>query len=104
MRTMMLAETADTLPEIGNPYAAGLVDLPETLAYSPIALTDDGATLCVRCVLDPANPVHPPDGTGLDADGWRVDAWTYDGAEDGPLGCDHCAAVIIAGEDEEADA
>lgn len=91
------------LAELGNPYAAGLVDIPDCGGYNPFAVTDDGGTLCYRCVTDPANPVHPC-RPGWTADGWGIAAWSHDGGEDGPLWCDHCAAVIVAGEDDEVDA
>ena len=89
------------LAELGNPYAAGLVDIPDAMGYTPFAVTDDGGTLCERCVVDPANPVHPADPADRYPDGWGIAAWSYDGAHDGPVTCDHCAAVIVADPDAE---
>lgn len=88
------------LAELGNPYAAGLVDVPEAMGYTPFAVTDDGDTLCHRCIVDPANPVHPY-VPGRSADGRGVAAWSHDGAEDGPVTCGHCSAVIIDDPDGE---
>ena len=78
---------AHDLPELGNPYAVGLVDVPDPWGASLAAVTDDGDTLCERCVVDPANPLHPDDGS---ADGWGVVGWVTSRDTDGPDACGHC--------------
>lgn len=102
LRLAAVHETFD-LAELGNPYAAGLVDIPDAGGYNVFAVTDDGGTLCYRCAIDPANPVHPADPSDrYGGDGWGIAAWVADGECDGPVTCDHCAAVIVADDDEEA--
>ncbi len=100
LRLAAVHETFELEP-IGNPYAAGLVDVPDAGGYNVFAVTDDGAALCHRCVIDPANPVHPADPADRYPDGWGIVAWSHDGDEDGPVTCGHCSAEIIADPDAE---
>ena len=82
---------AHELADLGNPYAAGLVDVPDVVGgYALAAVTDDGATLCETCAVDPANPVHPAIPGDRYPDGWGVAAWITSGDLDGPEWCDHC--------------
>ena len=93
------------LPDLGNPYAAGLVDVPDVVGcYALAAVTDDGATLCERCVVDPSNPVHPANPEDRYPDGWGVAARITSGHLDGADWCDHCGREWTGHEDEEVDA
>lgn len=83
-----------------NPYADGTYSTPDTGSYHPIALMDDGGTLCEHCVSDPKNPVYSvhdvdtanyPDGR----DGWCVVGWFSSGDTDSLAVCDHCGRVIV---------
>jgi len=71
--------------------------VPETLSYLPIAVMDDGGTLCGPCVEDETNPVH----SAGSADGWRVDAWTHSGDVDSFTSCDHCGRVLVERDEDE---
>lgn len=67
---------------------------PETLAYIPFAIMDDGETLCTRCVADESNPIHGD----APNDGWRLIGWDHSGNVDTePVICAHCSRVIVEG-------
>lgn len=88
-RRAALKEWADDLLTV-NPYAAGWLETPDPGNYLLAAVTDDGDTLCERCVRDASNPVYPAswrDGAG---DGWGVVGWTTSGETDGLEYCAHC--------------
>lgn len=84
------------LEDVGNPFATGLADIPDSMGYALAAVTTDGGTLCERCVADPSNPVHIDPS---DNDGWGVVGWTHSGETDDPDYCDHCGREWTGHED-----
>lgn len=83
-----------------NQYPTSKV--PDCGGYFLIALTDDGDTLCERCVVDPTNPVHEhsPNAPRGEGDGWGVVGWFTSGEIDSLTVCAHCSTVLV--EDWEA--
>lgn len=76
-----------------NQYPADKV--PDCGGYFPIAVTDDGDTMCERCVLDPTNPVHEHSANESHDDGWGIIGWTYDGECESFTACAHCNTVLV---------
>jgi hypothetical protein len=85
-----------------NDYPQG--EIPDAMGGSPVALMDDGGTLCEFCVADPFNPVRDARHHDLladsDRDGWGVIAWFNSAESEGLLVCDHCNTVLHEGGDE----
>jgi hypothetical protein len=82
-----------------NQYSADKV--PDCMGYIPIAVTDDGDTLCERCVQDPTNPVHEHDANVFsgEGDGWGIIGWIYDGECEFFIACAHCSTVLVEDSD-----
>ncbi len=76
-----------------NQYPRDLV--PDCQGYLPIAVTDDGDTLCEQCVLDPTNPVHVAGPNDSYPDGWGVAGWIHSGACESLTVCAHCYRVLV---------
>ena len=69
--------------------------VPDCMGYLPIAVTDDGDTLCEQCVLDPTNPVHEAGPNDRHPDGWGVIGWTHSGECEDLTVCAHCNRVLV---------
>lgn len=88
-----------------NPWATGVLPIPETGGYVPIGISSDGELFCYRCMTDPTVPVYPSSrwerGCGFDIIGWSHTGeldWCYQCDEtDGAAGeepghaCNRCA-------------
>lgn len=73
------------LEDLDNPFATGLLDLPDPGGYALLAVLEDGELLCEACLRNPDNPVHPGDY----GDGWGVCGFiTNESADDEQ--CAHC--------------
>lgn len=69
--------------------------VPDTMGYTPYAITDDGDVLCETCVLDPTNPVHDHDVNARSGgDGWGIIGWGHSGDLEEPENCSHCNKEI----------
>lgn len=108
---------------MSNPFATGLVEVPDAGGYGVFAVMDDGDVLCRACVVDPTNPVHDErnpmqpcpadtDGDGdcawcartktpgqhprpIERDGWGVIGFDHTGnTMDVPEHCSHCNKEI----------
>ena len=71
-----------------NPYASGVLPIPDAMGYTLFGVTDDGACLCEWCIRDASNPVHPADPSSVD--GWGIAGWDCSANVDDDLRCDHC--------------
>jgi hypothetical protein len=83
--------------ETDNPFAKGTSETPDLMGgYSLFAVMDDGEALCVKCTLDPTNPVHDERTTATtDRDGWGVIAFDHTGnCDTEDVNCSHCHTVI----------
>lgn len=81
-----------------NQYPRELV--PDCMGYIPIAITDDGDTLCEGCVLDPTNPVHVARDSDPFPDGWGVLGWAHSGEYDDGVVCAHCNRALFDPEED----
>lgn len=86
------------LAELPNPYAEGLIDVPDSGGYALAAVTLDGGTVCERCVTNPRTPIHPPDGSG---DGWELAGWISSAEVDDPDWCDECGIEWTGHEEDD---
>ncbi len=80
-----------------NQYPASKV--PDAFGYLPIAIADDGETLCVQCVTNPTNPVHEHNANAPLGDGWGIVGWTSDGETESETDehCAHCNKLLLKG-------
>jgi hypothetical protein len=90
-------ETADN-DDLQNEYPRD--EIPDAMGGSPVALMDDGGTLCEFCVADPFNPVWDGRDKPQHSDGWEVRAWFNSAETEGFLACDHCNRVLHEGEED----
>jgi hypothetical protein len=77
-------------------------EIPDAMGGHPVALMDDGGTLCSFCVADPFNPVHDTRAIidTYSGDGWGVVGWFNSAETDDHLACDHCGTVLNEGNEE----
>lgn len=82
--------------EYPHPFAGdNRANLPDVFGgVALFAITDDGDTLCERCVTDPSNPVHDcREREDVWHDGWSVVAFDTTGnVEENPT-CAHCGVM-----------
>ena len=81
-----------------NPFALGVVVIPDVGGYDVFAVMDDGDVLCRSCVLDPTNPVHDLRiifaQADMNRDGWGVIGFDHTGSLESPEHCAHCNEEI----------